>query len=195
MEGRDAMSRTAGSATRFTYDDLVAMFPEGDRLRHELIAGEHFVTPSPTNRHQELSIRLTISIGVHLEGHSAQGKLYAAPFDVVMTPYDVVEPDLLVVLGDQLHILTEANVKGVPGLVVEILSPGTRKRDQTLKRQLFDREGVREYWMVDPDRNQVAVHRRGTDGSFPLVTTLDASGTLTTPLLPGWSVALGLLFR
>ena len=74
MEGRDAMARTAGSATRLTYDELVAMFPEGDRLRHELIAGEHFVTPAPANRHQELSVRLTISIGVHLEGHSEQGK-------------------------------------------------------------------------------------------------------------------------
>jgi Uma2 family endonuclease len=195
MERRDAMARTAGSPAKLTYDDLVAMFPEGDRLRHELIAGEHFVTPAPTNRHQELSLRLTLSIGVHLEKHSDQGKLYAAPFDVVMTPYDVVEPDLLVVLGDQLHILTEANVKGVPGLVVEILSPGTRKRDQTLKRQLFDREGVREYWMVDPDRNRVIVHRRAADGSFPLATTLDASATLTTPLLPGWSLALGRLFR
>lgn len=193
MEGRDAMS-TAGSATRLTYDDLVAMFPEGDRLRHELIAGEHFVTPSPTNRHQELSVRLTISIGVHLEGHSEQGKLYAAPFDVVITPYDVVEPDLLVVLGDQLHILTEANVKGAPGLVVEILSPGTRKRDQTLKRQLFDREGVREYWMVDPDRNRVVVCRRAADGSFPLVNTLDTTETLTTPLLPGWGLPLDKLF-
>ncbi|MDO8676977.1 MAG: Uma2 family endonuclease [Acidobacteriota bacterium] len=185
---------TAGSATRLTYDDLVAMFPEGDRLRHELIAGEHFVTPSPTNRHQELSVRLTISIGVHLEGHSEQGKLYAAPFDVVITPYDVVEPDLLVVLGDQLHILTEANVKGAPGLVVEILSPGTRKRDQTLKRQLFDREGVREYWMVDPDRNRVVVCRRAADGSFPLVNTLDTTETLTTPLLPGWGLPLDKLF-
>ena len=195
MAGRDAMARTAGSATRLTYDDLIAMFPEGDMLRHELIAGEHFVTPSPTNRHQKLSIRLTLSIGAHLEEHSEQGQLYAAPFDVVMTPYDVVEPDLLVVLGDQLHILTEANVKGVPGLVVEILSPGTRRRDQTLKRQLFDREGVREYWMVDPDRNRVIVHRRAADGSFPLVTTLAANETLTTPLLPGWALALGRLFR
>ena len=189
------MARTAGSMTRLTYDDLVAMFPEGDRLRHELIAGEHFVTPAPTNRHQKLSMRLTLSIGVHLEEYSEQGTLYAAPFDVVMTPYDVVEPDLLVVLGDQLHILTEANVKGAPGLVIEILSPGTRKRDQTLKRQLFDREGVREYWMVDPDRNRVIVYRRAADGAFPLVATLDANETMTTPLLPGWGLVLGHLFR
>ena len=152
------------------------------------------MTPAPTNRHQKLSMRLTLSIGIHLEEHSEQGKIYAAPFDVVMTPYDVVEPDLLVVLGDQLHILTETNVKGAPGLVVEILSAGTRRRDQTLKRDLFERQGVREYWMVDPDRNRAIVHRRSADGLFPLVNTLDANETLTTPLLPGWGLVLSHLF-
>ncbi len=81
--------------------------------------------------------------------------------------------------------------------MIEVLSPSTRKRDLTLKRQLFDREGVREYWIVDPDRNSVAVYRRGDDGSFPLATTLSAKDaeTLTTPLLPGWELQLERLFR
>jgi Uma2 family endonuclease len=56
-------------------------------------------------------------------------------------------------------------------------------------------DASREYWMVDPERNRVIVYRRAADGSFPLVTTLDANETLTTPLLPGWSMVLGLLFR
>lgn len=191
------MARTAGSATRLTYDDLVAMFPEGDRLRRELIDGELFVTPSPVARHQRIVLRLAVSIGVHLEAHPDQGEAFTAPFDVVMTPHDVVEPDLLVVLGDQREILTAKHIHGAPALVIEILSPGTRERDQTLKRQLFDREGVREYWMVDPDRNRVIVHRRAADGSFPLATTLEA-GTgdmLSTPLLPGWGLSLDQLFR
>lgn len=195
MEGRDAMARTAGSPTRLTYDDLVAMFPAEDGLRRELVDGELFVTPSPFVRHQQLVWRLSVSIGVHLEAHPDQGDAFTAPLDVVMTPHDVVEPDLLVVLGDQREILTDKHIHGAPALVIEILSPGTRKRDQTLKRQLFDREGVREYWMVDPDGNRVIVYRRAADGSFPLVNTLDANETLTTPLLPGWSLALGALFR
>ena len=76
-------------------------------------------------------------------------------------------------------------------------SPSTRQRDLTAKRLLFDREGVREYWIVDPDRNSVAVHRRADDGSFPLATTLEAKAvdTLTTPLLPGWELPLLRLFR
>lgn len=195
MEGRDAMAHSAGSTAKLTYDDLVARFPDEDGLRRELIDGELLVTPSPFVRHQRLVWRLAVSLGVHLEAHPDQGEAFTAPFDVVMTPHDVVEPDLLVVLGDQQEILTDKHIHGVPALVIEILSPGTRKRDQTLKRQLFDREGVREYWMVDPDRNRVAVHRRAADGSFPLVTTLDANETLTTPLLPGWSLPLGQLFR
>lgn len=192
------MARTAGSATtRLTYDDLLAMFPKDDGVHRELIGGEIFVTPSPVIRHQRLATRLAASLFNHLEAHRDQGEVFIARLDVVMTPYDVVEPDLLVVLGDQQDILNDKNVRGAPGLVVEILSPSTRKRDQTLKRQLFDREGVREYWMVDPDRNRVTVHRRAADGSFPLATTLDAGrgDTLSTPLLPGWSLSLDQLFR
>ena len=138
-----------------------------------------------------------MSLGNHLEAHPDQGEVFTAPLDVVMTPHDVVEPDVLVVLGNQLDLLTSKHIHGVPGIVIEILSQGTRKRDLTIKRQLFDREGVREYWIVDPDRNSVAVYRRADDGSFPLTVTLDAkdAAVLTTPLLPGWELQLDRLFR
>jgi Uma2 family endonuclease len=180
---------------KLTYDDLVAMFPDEDNVQRELIDGELFVTPSPSRRHQRLVLRMSLSLGYHLEAHPEQGELFVAPFDTVMTPFDVVEPDLLVVLADQSGILREENVQGAPGLVIEVLSPSTRKRDQTLKRQLFDREGVREYWMIDPDRNQILVHRRAADGTFPLAATLKSSDTLMTPLLPGWSLPLEKLLR
>lgn len=187
------MLPTALPETRLTYDDLVAMYPDEDGIRRELIDGELFVTPAPFRRHQRLVRRLSTSLDNHFEAHPEQGEVFTAPLDVVMTPHDVVEPDLLIILGDQQHISTEKNVQGAPGLVIEILSPGTRRRDQTLKRDLFDREGVREYWMVNPDRNEVAIYRRVADGSF----RLDAppAQTLTTPLLPGWSLSLDRLFR
>ena len=190
------MADAVRSTVRLTYDDLVAMFPDDDGVRRELINGEIFVTPSPVTRHQRLSMRLALSLGNHLDLHPGQGEVFTARLDVVLTDYDVVEPDVLVVLGDQRNILTEVNVRGAPGIVIEILSPGTRKRDLTIKRQLFDREGVREYWIVDPERNTVALHRRLDDGSFPLARTLDAKNaeTLTTPLLPGWELQLERLF-
>ena len=196
MEGRDAMADAVRSTARISYDDLVAMFPDDDGVRRELINGEVFVTPSPVTRHQRLSMRLALSLGNHLALHPDQGEVFTARLDVVLTDHDVVEPDVLVVLGDQRNILTEMNVRGAPGIVIEILSPGTRERDLTIKRQLFDREGVREYWIVDPERNTVALHRRVDHGSFPLARTLEAKNaeTLTTPLLPGWELQLERLF-
>ena len=190
------MADAVRSTVRLTYADLVAMFPDEDGVRRELIDGELFVTPSPFIQHQRLVIRLTTALANHLAAHPGQGEVFAAPLDVVMTPHDVVEPDVLVVLGDQLDVLTDKHIHGAPGIVVEVLSQGTRKRDLTIKRQLFDREGVREYWIVDPERNTVAVYRRAADGSLPLTVTLDAkdAATLTTPLLPGWELSLLRLF-
>ncbi len=191
------MSDAVRSTVKLTYDDLVAMFPDEDGVRRELIDGELFVTPSPIIRHQRVALRLSTALANHLAAHPDQGEVFAAPLDVVMTPHNVVEPDLFVVLGNQRDILTEKHVHGVPGIVIEVLSPGTRKRDLTIKRQLFDRQGVREYWIVDPDRNSVSVYRRGSDGALPLTTTLEAKdgNTLTTPLLRGWALPLESFFR
>lgn len=190
------MAGTSHSADKLTYDDLVRMFPDDDGVRRELIDGELFATPSPFTRHQRLVRRLAISLGNHLDANPTQGELFFSALDVVMTPFDVVEPDLFVVLADQLEILTERNVQGAPGLVIEVLSRRTRTRDETLKRNLFDREGVREYWLVDPERNQIGMYRRSA-GSFVRTTTITAGTgeTLTTNLLPGWSLSVDQLFR
>jgi Uma2 family endonuclease len=180
--------------TRLTYDDFLH-FPD-DGLRHEIIDGEHYVTPSPNTRHQELVGRLYFEMALHLRSHPAQGRVFLAPFDVVMSRWDVVEPDLLVVTGDQREIVTEQNVQGVPALVVEIPLPGTRRRDEGVKRELFARSGVREYWLVDPDGDTVRVSRRQGDGSFPEVAVLSGASddALTTPLLPELRIGLRELF-
>jgi Uma2 family endonuclease len=194
MDGKDAMPISARPDTRLTYDDFL-LFPD-DGKRHEIIDGVHYVTPSPNRRHQQLLGRLHFSIAEHLRTHPSQGEVYFAPFDVVVTRWDIVEPDLLLVAGDQLEILTEKNVTGSPALVVEILSPGTRKRDLHLKRRLFERGGVREYWLVDPDRDLFRVFRRDDTGAFAAVAELPAAerAMLTTPLLPGWSLAIDAFF-
>jgi Uma2 family endonuclease len=89
VPGRRSAMREGG---KLTYDDFV-QFPD-DGLRHELIDGEHYVTPSPNTKHQRVSINLTVLIGSWLERHPI-GQLFHAPFDVVFSHYDVVELDLL----------------------------------------------------------------------------------------------------
>lgn len=180
--------------TRLTYEDFLR-FPD-DGLRHELIDGVHYVTASPAWRYQELLGRLYLAIGNHLAAHPGIGHVVLSPFDTVFSRWDVVEPDLIFVATNQLDIVTEANIQGAPALVVEILSPSTRKRDLGIKQQLFDRGGVREYWVVDPVANDVAVYRRGPDGGVPKVSQLSAddTATLSSPLLPGFELPLARLF-
>ena len=81
--------------------------------------------------------------------------MFLSPFDVVFSFHDVVEPDLVFVAPDQLDILTDKNIQGTPALVIEILSPSTRKRDRQAKYRLYERTGVREYWLVDPELDAV----------------------------------------
>jgi Uma2 family endonuclease len=136
-----------------------------DGRRHELIDGKHLVSPSPNLRHQELVGRLHFEIERFLRQNRGAGRVFLARLDVVLSKWDVVEPDLLFVAGDQLEILTAANVQGAPALVIEVLSPGTRRMDEQDKRRLFDRSGVREYWLVDPTREAVTVFPRRTNPS------------------------------
>jgi Uma2 family endonuclease len=194
MAGSDSMPPSSPADTRLTYDDL-QYFPD-DRKRREIIDGELYVTPSPSLRHQVLLGRLYMAIANFLAARPGPGRVYLSPLDVVLSPHDVVEPDLLFVGGDQLDVLTPKNVQGPPALVVEILSPGTRKTDEQVKRRLFARVGVLEYWLVDPELDLIKVLRRGEEGSFRRVAELTAEDgdTLTSPQLPGFSLALAELF-
>jgi Uma2 family endonuclease len=186
--------KPAHSRIRLTYDDFV-LFPD-DGKRHELIDGEHYVTPSPNMKHQAVLGNLHFLIRSHLETQPS-GRVFMAPFDVVFTDFDVVEPDVLYMSHERAaDILTPKHVRGTPELVVEIGSPSTRKRDETIKRHLYERAGVLEYWFVDPDVDTVRVYRRAADGfARALELSLETNDVLSTPLLPGLEMHLERIFR
>ena len=127
------MRPTPESSVKFTYEDFLN-FP-ADGKRHEIIDGEHYVTPSPITKHQRVSRKLTVALAGYLERHPI-GEIFAAPFDVIFSDLDVVEPDLVYISRERRNILTQAHVRGAPDLVVEILSPGTRKVDEITKAQV-----------------------------------------------------------
>jgi Uma2 family endonuclease len=176
----------------FTYDDFVN-FPN-DGKRHEIIDGEHFVTPSPNTKHQTVSMNLTVAVGNFLHHHRI-GWLFAAPFDVVFSDLDVVEPDLLYISRERADVLTDQHVRGAPNLVIEIFSPSTRKTDEAIKRKLYQRYGVSEYWIVDPELETIKVYRR-VDEAFVRAPDLSVEHAemLTTSLLPEFSMALAEVF-
>ena len=124
---------------RLTYEDYLA-FPDDGR-RHELVDGEHLVTPAPTRRHQELSGRLSWALHDYRQ---PVGQAYTAPLDVILSDSDVVQPDVLFVSNERREVLGTW-IHGAPDLAVEIVSPSSRRIDEVTKRRLFDRTGVREY--------------------------------------------------
>jgi Uma2 family endonuclease len=134
------------TTTKLTYDHLI-LFPN-DGNRHEIIDGRHFMNPSPVPYHQSVSGRIHVQLFAALD-EPGLGTVLTAPVDVQFTEFDVVVPDLIVVLTEN-RIITTSKIKGAPDLVIEILSPSTKKNDEELKRRLYEQHRVPEYWIVDP---------------------------------------------
>jgi Uma2 family endonuclease len=178
---------------KLTYEDYV-LLPE-DLLRHEILDGEHYVTPSPMKVHQSSSGHLFARLYLFVTEHELGTVLYA-PFDVLLSPHDIVQPDLLFVSNERAAILTEANAQGAPDMVVEVLSNSTRRRDETLKRDRYERFGVLEYWLVDPLRRTVRILRRsGVGFAAPQELSAAAGDILTTALLPGFEIRVAKIFE
>ncbi|HKH43914.1 MAG TPA: Uma2 family endonuclease [Thermoanaerobaculia bacterium] len=178
---------------KLTYDDYV-LIPE-DGQRHEILDGEHTVSPAPTLWHQLVlsALHRLLSPFIH---EKRLGWVVAAPVDVLFSEHDVAQPDLVFISKERAGIMAGANVQGTPDLVVEILSPSTRRRDEGLKRDLYERSGVREYWLIDPERQEVRVFRRGGSGFKPAAELSASSGdVLSTPLLPGLEIRVREIFE
>jgi Uma2 family endonuclease len=193
MSGNDAMM-PASPGMKLTYDDFL-LFPD-DGQRHELIDGEHYVTPSPASKHQRIVWNLNGLLYQYLHEHPV-GKAFGAPLDVVLSHFDVVAPDMLFISAERASkVLTDDNVQGAPDLVVEIGSPSTRKRDETIKRRLYERFGVAEYWVIDPELDAIKIYRRTGDRyERAAELTLEAGDTLTSPLLPDLILPLSKIFE
>ena len=144
---------------QYTFADVLT-WDEGERV--EIINGEAFMMATPSSRHQELSGELFRQLANFLVGKRC--KVYPAPFGVRLferdgdKPEDVdtmVEPDISVVCDR--GKIDKRGCKGAPDLIIEILSPSTRRHDRLVKLNLYQRAGVLEYWMVDPDNQSVQV--------------------------------------
>ncbi len=184
---------TQVSPVKFTYADFL-LFPDDGR-RHELLEGEHYVSPSPRTKHQKVSWNLAGLFDRFLTRHPL-GEMFCAPYDVVLSDEDVVETDLVYVSAARAAIITEANVQGAPDLVVEILSESSGKADEITKRKLYERCGILEYWIVDPESEGVKVYRL-VDGRYVRAAELShkAGDRLTSDLFPGLSLPLAEVFE
>jgi Uma2 family endonuclease len=178
---------------KLTYEDYL-LFPDDGR-RHELLDGEHYVTASPFPPHQRLVVRFTSRMDTFLEDNPI-GEVFCSPCEVILSEHDVVQPDLLFISKEKEKIVSDKKIQGTPDLIIEVLSEGTRRRDEGLKKERYERHGVLEYWIVDPWMRAVKVYRL-QGRRFRLTATLYAQNQdiLTTPLLPGLDFPLAKIFR
>ena len=152
-----------------TWRDVQQMPDDGNR--YEAIEGDLYVTPAPGTRHARVSKRLQYALDRTLE-RPGLGEVFVAPYGVEFPATgEGVQPDILFVSNDRRSIIAEAGILGAPDLVVEILSPSTASRDRSIKLRLYERQGVREYWIVDPDENVVDVWRFGEEPAHESFTT------------------------
>jgi Uma2 family endonuclease len=176
---------TAKPAIRLTYADY-CLTPDDER--YELLDGELLMAPAPIESHQIAVMELGTLLHTFVKARGL-GQVFSAPYDVVLSETDVVQPDLLFVSNERAHIRTPVNIRGAPDLVVEILSPSTASRDWRDKLDLYAEYGVKEYWLVDPDARTVTVLLLEA-GAFAEVARYGAGQTLTSPTLAGFTTNL-----
>jgi Uma2 family endonuclease len=175
---------------KLTYDAYRALPETGPK--YQLVDGELLMSPAPTYWHQEVSARLFWEMRRYVEQEEL-GKVLYSPLDVILSDEDVFQPDIVFVSTARRGIIVTEGIRGVPDLCVEVLSPSTRDLDLKTKRLIYARHGVPELWIVDPDANTFRVFRLRED-PHRAAALLRAKDTLTTRLLPGFTMKLDKLF-
>ncbi len=140
------------------------------------------MSPSPTTLHQQLVGRLFEFLASHVRDHNL-GFVFVAPLDVVLSPTDVVQPDLIYISQANASIITDDNIQGVPDLVIEVVSRGNPQLDTRDKRQIYARCGIPFYWIADPWRKTLLELQR-VEKDYAQVTCCQAGDRLTPVLFP-----------
>lgn len=182
---------------RFTYRDYLT-WPEDQRW--ELLEGEpRLMSPGPNRRHQELLVELMVAFHTYLRDKPC--RVYPAPFDVRLAKAGepdeavdtVVQPDLIVVCDPAK--LDDRGCRGAPDLVVEITSPSTASLDHIRKKALYERHGVREYWLVHPVDRIAMIYTLRPDGAYGAPAVYGPEDTLPVGIFDDFSLDLKQLFR
>jgi len=176
--------------SRVTYAEL-QHWPDDGR-RYELYDGEVIVVPAPLLRHQRVALHLMDVLREYEE--VAGGLVVPAPFDIVFSEHNVVQPDVVYFTTDRRHLLRDWDAgRAVPDLAVEVLSPGTEARDRGRKMELLARFGVPEYWIVDPARNVLEVYALRS-AAYQLAVAAADDAIVLSPTLTDLSFATSRVF-
>lgn len=173
-------------AKRWTYQDYLKL---PDEERYEIINGELFMVLAPNLFHQDISRNLEYLMWNYVREKNL-GVVYYAPVDIVLSKENVFQPDIVFVSRDNLGILKEKAIFGVPDLVVEIISPSSIYNDMNVKREIYEKFGVKEYWIVDPANKAIQIFTLES-GKFKLHFFGYETGKASPKIIQDFEVELG----
>lgn len=173
----------------YTIEDIYAL-PDGQRA--ELIDGQMYNMAPPNRLHQELVSQFTKLIGNYIDSHNGRCKIYPAPFAVFLNKNNknYVEPDISVICDSDK--LTDKGCNGAPDLIIEVVSPSSRRMDYIIKSGLYENAGVREYWIVDLQKEATVVYRFEEDVA-PTIYPFD--GSISFGLFPELTIIISKIFK
>lgn len=172
-----------------TYKDYEQL-PEG--APYQLIGGELVMTPSPVPYHQLISWRIGFELGKFNESKK-QGTILYAPMDVYLSETETYQPDIIFISNERTNIIGEKKIEAAPDLVIEILSESTAYYDLRLKKRVYEKSGVKEYWIVDPMEKTIEVYEN-INGEFKAFSQGQGKEIVKSKLLEGFSVEMEKIF-
>ncbi len=178
-----------------TYREYREMeFDDDDNFQYELINGELMRKASPTLQHQRITGNIYFWMRSFVQEKQV-GEVFAAPLDVVLNEFNSPQPDVFFVSNEKKYILDEEEqaVIGIPDIVVEVLSPGSIKKDRITKRKVYERCGVPEFWVIDPSYKSIEIFRLN-DGTYELLDFVEVTGTVKSIALEGFELGLDKIF-
>ncbi|MBC7074688.1 MAG: Uma2 family endonuclease [Syntrophomonadaceae bacterium] len=176
----------------YTYEDYLKL-PEDPGYRFEILEGCLLKEPSPSLHHQRVSSALYRQLAAFFDQFDPKGELFYAPLDVTLTDRNVVQPDILFVSGARKDIMRKERIDGPCDLVVEIMSPMSRRKDRVQKMEIYRQAGILHYWLVDPEDNILEAFML-KDGNYMLVFTGGPGDRFFHPEFPGLSLNLDKVF-
>lgn len=172
-----------GLKQKLDYGDYCAIPSDGKR--YEILDGEVYVTPAPSPLHQRLLLRLARALQDYF---GARAEVFVAPIDVIFSPHDIAQPDIVVV--ENAAQVSPRGIEGAPLVIVEVLSPGSAAYDRSVKSQRYATFGVPHYWILDPPAGVLECYR-SDGGSLRLVASVTGEARLVHPAFLGFTLPEG----
>ena len=174
---------------KYTYEDYAAL-PEG--APYQLIGGELIILPAPTPYHQKVCGKISYFLRDHVYKEKL-GEVFDAPIDVFFEETETYQPDIIFISKERVGIVGEKRIEGAPDLVIEVISPATAYYDLRKKFRVYERHGVKEYWIVDPEEKSIEVYINQGKKFLPAETAIK-KGTVESQILKGFKVQVEEIF-